>query len=94
MQKILLYSCSIVVVIEIDKITMLTHREILKQKLNPIGEIIMKENNRRILAYTKSTKISEDELKDVQAGGSSQPTGNGSYNNGHFDGGVDINVDF
>lgn len=53
----------------------------------------MKNSNERMLAFAMSTKIDHAELQDVLSGGSTQPTGTGTYQNGSFDGYVDVNVD-
>lgn len=53
----------------------------------------MKNTNQRILPFAMSKKINAEELKEVMAGGSTQPTGTGTYQNGCFDGYIDINVD-
>lgn len=53
----------------------------------------MKNNKQRLLAFNKAQPIDHDALKDVMAGGSIEPTGNGTYQNGSFDGSFDVHTD-
>lgn len=51
--------------------------------------------NERILSYTMSQKLSEDDLKSISAAGmTATGTANGTYNhNSGFDTSIDVNVD-
>ena len=50
--------------------------------------------NERILSYQLSKKISKDELQGVSAAGQTNMwTANGTYQNGAWDGCIDVNID-
>ncbi len=50
--------------------------------------------NLRTMSFELSQKISKDELKDLSAAGQTNSwTANGTYQNGHFDGCIDVSID-